>query len=101
VSKVSVLFCLFAYYLYASGPDAPSNITAVALDEKFVWALAGPHAIKYIRGKETGRATNPLGTALSSMLLFGSHLLCLSSDGAHAIVWDKNTFGKLSLNVLL
>ncbi|CEL51962.1 hypothetical protein RSOLAG1IB_00499 [Rhizoctonia solani AG-1 IB] len=81
------------------GPDAPSNITAVALDENFVWALAGPHAIKYIRGKETGRATNPLGTALSSMLLFGSHLLCLSSDGAHAIVWDKNTFelqGKLS-----
>ena len=27
------------------------------------------------------------------MLLFGSYLLCLTSDGAHAIVWDKNTLG--------
>ncbi|KAH7340715.1 Utp21-domain-containing protein [Rhizoctonia solani] len=106
--KLVILTCLGkAWALWEGGrmglilvsADAPSNITAVALDETFVWALAGTHAIKYTRGKETGRVTNPLGTALSSMLLFGSHLLCLSSDGAHAIVWDKNTFelqGKLS-----
>ncbi|KAG8746806.1 hypothetical protein FRC12_014216 [Ceratobasidium sp. 428] len=80
-------------------PDAPSAITAVALDESFVWALAGPHAIKYTRGKEVGRTTNPFNTTLSSFLLFGSHLLCLTSDGAHAIFWDKNTLeiqGKLT-----
>ncbi|KAF8682478.1 Utp21 protein [Rhizoctonia solani] len=106
--KLVILTCLGkAWALWEGGrmglilvsPDAPSNITAVALDENFVWALAGTYAIKYTRGKEIGRATNPLGTTLSSMLLFGSHLLCLSSDGAHAIVWDKNTFelqGKLS-----
>ncbi|KAJ1309936.1 hypothetical protein OPQ81_006695 [Rhizoctonia solani] len=106
--KLVILTCLGkAWALWEGGkmglilvsPDAPSNITAVALDETFVWALAGAHAIKYTRGKETGRVTNPLGTALSSILLFGSHLLCLSSDGAHAIVWDKNTFelqGKIS-----
>ncbi|KAL5635715.1 hypothetical protein ACGC1H_004506 [Rhizoctonia solani] len=106
--KLVILTCLGkSWALWEGGkmglilvsPDAPSSITAVALDETFVWALAGTHAIKYTRGKETGRITNPLGTALSSMLIFGSHLLCLSSDGAHAIVWDKNTFelqGKLS-----
>ncbi|KAF8610566.1 Utp21-domain-containing protein [Ceratobasidium sp. AG-I] len=82
-------------------PDAPTNITAVALDDAFVWALAGTYAIKYTRGKEVARATNPFGTPLSSMLLFGSHLLCLTSDGAHAIVWDKSTLevqGKLSFS---
>ncbi|CAE6468703.1 unnamed protein product [Rhizoctonia solani] len=106
--KLVILTCLGkSWALWEGGrmglilvsPDAPSNITAVALDETFVWVLAGSHAIKYTRGKETGRITNPLGTALSSMLIFGSHLLCLSSDGAHAIVWDKNTLelqGKLS-----
>ncbi|CAE6502464.1 unnamed protein product [Rhizoctonia solani] len=106
--KLVILTCLGkAWALWDGGrmglilvsPDAPSNITAVALDETFVWALAGVHAIKYTRGKETGRVTNPLGTTFSSMLLFGSHLLCLSSNGEHAIVWDKNTFelqGKLS-----
>ncbi|CAE7205857.1 unnamed protein product [Rhizoctonia solani] len=106
--KLVILTCLGkAWALWEGGrmglilvsSDAPTNITAVALDETFVWALAGVHGIKYTRGKEIGRVTNPLGTALSSMLIFGSHLLCLSSDGAHAIVWDKNTFelqGKLS-----
>ncbi|KAG8713637.1 hypothetical protein FRC08_013011 [Ceratobasidium sp. 394] len=82
-------------------PDAPAMIAAVAVDESFVWALAGPHAIKYTRGKEVGRATNPLNTTLSSFLLFGSHLLCLTSDGACAIVWDKNNLelqGKLTFS---
>jgi U3 small nucleolar RNA-associated protein 21 len=85
--------CSFANSFSTSGPDAPANITAVMLDESFVWALAGPHAIKYTRGKEIARVTNPFGMALSSLLLFGSHLLCLSSDGTHAIIWDKNTLG--------
>ncbi|KAG9103326.1 hypothetical protein FRC06_011382 [Ceratobasidium sp. 370] len=82
-------------------PDAPAMITAVTLDESFVWALAGPHIIKYTRGKEVGRATNPLNTTLSSFLLFGSHLICLTSDGACAIVWEKNTLelqGKLTFS---
>jgi U3 small nucleolar RNA-associated protein 21 len=76
-----------------SGPDAPADIAAVTLDESFVWALAGPYAIKYTRGKEVARATNPFNTPLASLLLFGSHLLCLTSDGAHAVVWDKNNLG--------
>ncbi|QRW15106.1 U3 small nucleolar RNA-associated protein 21 [Ceratobasidium sp. AG-Ba] len=82
-------------------PDAPAAIAAVALDESFVWALAGPHAIKYTRGKEVGRVANPFSTILSSLLLFGSHLICLTSDGAHAIVWDKTTFelqGKITFS---
>lgn len=36
------------------GPDAPEQISSLAMDGDAVWAAAGPYVIKYIRGKEVG-----------------------------------------------
>ncbi|KAF8077591.1 Utp21 specific WD40 associated putative domain-containing protein [Lyophyllum atratum] len=70
------------------GPDAPEQISSLAMDGDAVWAAAGPHAIKYIRGKEILRVTNPLGTALSFITIFGSQLLALTEDGGRLLLWD-------------
>lgn len=40
------------YKYSALGPDASEPITSVAMDGKAVWAAAGTHVIKYLRGKE-------------------------------------------------
>lgn len=34
------------------GPDAPEQISSLAMDGDAVWASCGPHVIKYHRGKE-------------------------------------------------
>jgi U3 small nucleolar RNA-associated protein 21 len=34
------------------GPDAPEQISSLAMDGDAVWAASGPHVIKYHRGKE-------------------------------------------------
>ncbi|KAI6036380.1 Utp21-domain-containing protein [Pisolithus microcarpus] len=60
------------------GPEVQDPISCVAMDGDAVWCASGLHAIKYIRGKEVLRVTNPLGSALSSLILFGSHLLALT-----------------------
>jgi hypothetical protein len=36
----------------AKGPDAPEQISCLAMDGDAVWAAAGPHVLKYLRGKE-------------------------------------------------
>ncbi|KAG5635440.1 hypothetical protein H0H81_011247 [Sphagnurus paluster] len=71
------------------GPDAPEQISSLAMDGDAVWAAAGPHAIKYIRGKEVLRATNPLGTTLSFITIFGSQLLALTEDGSRMLLWNN------------
>jgi hypothetical protein len=38
--------------VFIEGQDAPDAITSLAMDGNAVWASAGPHAIKYMRGKE-------------------------------------------------
>ncbi|RDB22141.1 U3 small nucleolar RNA-associated protein 21 [Hypsizygus marmoreus] len=76
------------------GPDAPEQISSLAMDGDAVWAAAGPHAIKYIRGKEILRVTNPLGTTLSFITIFGSQLLALTEDGSRMLLWDT-TDGEL------
>lgn len=38
--------------LFELGQEAPYLITHIALDGDAVWASAGPHVIKYLRGKE-------------------------------------------------
>ncbi|KAG5725774.1 hypothetical protein E4T56_gene6890, partial [Termitomyces sp. T112] len=70
------------------GPDAPEQISNLAMDGDAVWAAAGPHALKYIRGKEVLRVTNPLGTALSFITIFGSQLLALTEDGSRMLLWN-------------
>ncbi|KAG6908774.1 hypothetical protein DXG01_003386 [Tephrocybe rancida] len=70
------------------GPDAPEQISSLAMDGDAVWAAAGPYAIKYIRGKEVSRVENPLGAAFSFITIFGSQLLALTEDGSRLLLWD-------------
>ncbi|KAF8236226.1 Utp21-domain-containing protein [Tricholoma matsutake] len=72
------------------GPDAPEQISSLAMDGDAVWASCGPHVIKYHRGKEVLRVTNPLGTALSFITIFGSQLLALTENGGRMLFWDTS-----------
>ncbi|KAF8635533.1 hypothetical protein AX17_003916 [Amanita inopinata Kibby_2008] len=73
------------------GPDAPEPISCLAMDGDAVWATAGPLAIKYIRGKEVLRVTNPLQKTLSFMITFGPQLLALTEDGSRMFAWNMTT----------
>ncbi|KAJ7087871.1 Utp21-domain-containing protein [Mycena epipterygia] len=73
------------------GPDTPEQISSLAMDGDAVWAAAGPHVIKYLRGKEVLRGTNPLGTALSFITIFGTQLLALAEDGRRMFLWETST----------
>ncbi|KAF7778503.1 hypothetical protein Agabi119p4_2848 [Agaricus bisporus var. burnettii] len=80
------------------GPDAPEQITSLALDGDAVWAASGPHAIKYIRGKPVSTLTNPLDTPISYIQTFGTALLALTEDGEHMLVWDTSD-GELETSI--
>ncbi|PCH37842.1 Utp21-domain-containing protein [Wolfiporia cocos MD-104 SS10] len=73
------------------GPDAPAPITSMAMDNNAVWVASGLNVLKYIRGKETSRLDNPLGTPIASILVFGSQLLALTEDRTRMLVWDVAT----------
>ncbi|KAJ7632781.1 Utp21 specific WD40 associated putative domain-containing protein [Roridomyces roridus] len=73
------------------GPDAPEQISSLAMDGDAVWAASGPNVLKYIRGKEVLRGTNPLGTSLSYITIFGEHILALTEDGRRMLLWDTTT----------
>ncbi|KAF8643908.1 hypothetical protein AX16_008924 [Volvariella volvacea WC 439] len=68
------------------------------MDGDAVWASAGPHAIKYIRGKEVLRVSNPLESNLSFITIFGSQILALTEDGGRMLIWDTKT-GALNLSI--
>ncbi|KDQ61049.1 hypothetical protein JAAARDRAFT_152054 [Jaapia argillacea MUCL 33604] len=72
------------------GPDAEDHINSLCMDGDAVWAAAGSHVIKYLRGKEVARVSNPLTTPLASITIFGSQLLALTQDGSRLLVWDKD-----------
>ncbi|KAH9484417.1 U3 small nucleolar RNA-associated protein 21-like protein [Psilocybe cubensis] len=72
------------------GPDAPEYISCMAMDGDAVWVASGPYAIKYIRGKEVSRVTNPLGTHLSFITVFGSQLLALTENGDRMLIWSTS-----------
>ncbi|PPQ86912.1 hypothetical protein CVT25_009798 [Psilocybe cyanescens] len=76
------------------GPDAPEHISSMAMDGDAVWIASGAYAIKYIRGKEVSRVTNPLGTHLSFITVFGSQLLALTEKGDRMLIWST-TDGEL------
>ncbi|KAI0333500.1 Utp21-domain-containing protein [Cubamyces sp. BRFM 1775] len=80
------------------GPDAPMPITSLAMDGNAVWASSGPYVIKYLRGKEVERFTNPLETNLTHILIFGTQLLALTEDGSRMLVWDTSS-GELQTTI--
>ncbi|GJE90786.1 WD40 and Utp21 domain-containing protein [Phanerochaete sordida] len=72
------------------GPDAQEPISCLAMEGKAVWAAAGPDVIKYLRGKEVARLSNPLGSPISFILIFGTQMLALTEDGKRMLAWDTN-----------
>ncbi|KAF8844502.1 Utp21-domain-containing protein [Paxillus ammoniavirescens] len=81
------------------GPEAEHQISCLVMEGDAVWAASGTHVIKYLRGKEIARATNPLGTFLSSIVMFGSQLLALTEDGGRMLVWDVSNEPSLSCTI--
>ncbi|EJU00815.1 Utp21-domain-containing protein [Dacryopinax primogenitus] len=72
------------------GQEAPLPLSAVAFDAvdgDYIWAAAGPHLIKYYRGKEVTRITSPEEVNISQILCFGSQILALSEDGSKLFIW--------------
>jgi U3 small nucleolar RNA-associated protein 21 len=87
------------------GPDAPEHISSLTMDGDAVWAASSLFAIKYLRGKEVSRLTstgvivlsviqvlrvsNPLGSNLAYLTVFGSQLLALDERGEHMLIWTS------------
>ncbi|KAF6763843.1 Utp21 specific WD40 associated putative domain-containing protein [Ephemerocybe angulata] len=73
------------------GPDAPDQITSMAMDGDAVWVAASTFLIKYIRGKEILRIENPLGSNLAYVTIFGSFILALTEQGDRMLTWDTTS----------
>ncbi|KAH9945893.1 Utp21-domain-containing protein [Epithele typhae] len=73
------------------GPDAPAQISAMAMDGNAVWISSGQYIIQYERGKEVHRLVNPLETSLTNILVFGPQVLALTEDGSRMLVWDAES----------
>ncbi|KAF7363589.1 WD-REPEATS-REGION domain-containing protein [Mycena sanguinolenta] len=63
------------------GPDAPEQITCLAMDDDAVL-----------------RAINPLGTTISFITIFGTQILALTEDGRRMLLWDTSS-GDLDLTI--
>ncbi|KAF8912114.1 Utp21-domain-containing protein [Gymnopilus junonius] len=72
------------------GPDAPDYISCMAMDGDAVWVASGLFVIKYLRGKEVSRLTNPLEKNLSFITIFGSQLLALTENGDRMLIWNTS-----------
>ncbi|TFK63228.1 Utp21-domain-containing protein [Pluteus cervinus] len=73
------------------GPETNEQISCLEMDGDDIWAAAGPYVLKYRRGKETLRVSNPSETHLAYITIFGSHLLALTEDGTRMVVWDTKS----------
>ncbi|KAG0705974.1 Utp21 specific WD40 associated putative domain-containing protein [Suillus ampliporus] len=73
------------------GPEVEDPISCLVMDGDAVWAASGVHVIKYLRGKEVARVSNPLRTPLAFVVLFGSQLLALTEDGGRMLIWEVST----------
>lgn len=81
------------------GSDAPAPISSLTMNGDAVWVTCGPHALKYIRGNEVLRITNPLGTSLSTVDVFGNDLLSLTEDGTQLLIWNLSDGGGTLFNL--
>ncbi|KJA14833.1 hypothetical protein HYPSUDRAFT_208393 [Hypholoma sublateritium FD-334 SS-4] len=95
--KVHILTCLGKSWalweggkmtLLFVGPEAPDHISCMAMDGNAVWIASGIYIIKYIRGKEVLRLSNPLETNLAFITIFGSQLLALNENGDYMFIWN-------------
>ncbi|TFK30167.1 Utp21-domain-containing protein [Coprinopsis marcescibilis] len=77
--------------LLFAGPNAPEQISCMAMDGNAVWIASGPLLFKYIRGKEILRIENPLGSNLAYITIFGAQILALTEDGTRMFAWDTSS----------
>lgn len=80
--------------VFATGPELEAPISCMAMEGKAIWVSSGPHVVKYGRGKEVMRISNPLGSNVSFILVFGNQLLALTEDGGRMFVWDTTDGGE-------
>ncbi|KAF9511143.1 hypothetical protein BS47DRAFT_1470832 [Hydnum rufescens UP504] len=73
------------------GPDLELPITSLLMDGDAIWAASGSSVSKFLRGKQVAHLSNPLGSALSTISVFGTQMLALTEDGKHLIVWDMES----------
>lgn len=72
----------------------------MAMEGKAVWVSSGTDVIKYGRGKEVMRVSNPLGSNLAFVLVFGNQILALTEDGGRMLVWETTEGSKQELPVV-
>ncbi|KAK1216377.1 rRNA-processing protein utp21 [Marasmius sp. AFHP31] len=72
------------------GPEVSEQISCLTMDGDAVWAATGCRVVKYLRGKETLRVSNPVETTLSFITIFGSRLLALTESGDRLLCWDTS-----------
>ncbi|KAG2084691.1 WD40-repeat-containing domain protein [Suillus discolor] len=90
--RIHILTCLGrSWALWEGGPEVQDPISCLVMDGDAVWAASGVHVIKYLRGKEVSRVSNPLQTPLAFVILFGTQLLALTEDGARMLIWEVST----------
>ncbi|KAG7092662.1 hypothetical protein E1B28_008998 [Marasmius oreades] len=70
------------------GPGVSEQISCLTMDGDAVWAATGCHAVKYLRGREMLRVSNPVEINLSFITIFGSRLLALTETGDRLLCWD-------------
>uniref|UniRef100_A0A0W0EUF7 Uncharacterized protein n=1 Tax=Moniliophthora roreri TaxID=221103 RepID=A0A0W0EUF7_MONRR len=70
------------------GPEVSEQISCLTMDGDAVWAATGCHVVKYLRGREVLRVSNPVETNLSYITIFGSRILALTEDGSRLLCWD-------------
>jgi U3 small nucleolar RNA-associated protein 21 len=58
------------------------------LDKRYVSLFL---SLRFTEEDQMSRFTNPLGTTLTSILVFGSQTLALTADGRHLLVWDAES----------
>ncbi|KZT33578.1 WD40 repeat-like protein [Sistotremastrum suecicum HHB10207 ss-3] len=78
------------------GSQTEEQISSLALDGDFVWSAVGAYVLKFERGKQVHRLENPLGTPLTSLLVFGDQLLALTTDGRRLLAWSTKTYELIS-----
>ncbi|EOR02845.1 hypothetical protein E3P92_03138 [Wallemia ichthyophaga] len=75
-------------------PDCENPINSIANDGTYVYVSAGPHLIKYSRGKQISKFEYPEPSELGTITLFGSQLLALRANGNGLIVFDNHSNAK-------
>ncbi|TIC19510.1 WD40 repeat-like protein [Wallemia mellicola] len=86
LEKSWMMFDLISLRLLFISNDLEFPIESIVNDGNFIYCSSNDSIYKYKRGKLVDQLKSPY--KLSKLLLFGSQLLSLKSDGSALLVWD-------------